>query len=198
MGNSFTTYTLLALFGCLLMGIFLSWMLYRNTGHLDKRLRYGLAVVRALAITGIGFLLFFPLVRRVSYNLEKPVIVIGQDNSLSVGSIKPAGFSEQQYRKDLQHLADQLGKSYEVKIYNFSDSVKEGFDFSSKGKLSNGFQFISRLNDQLMNRNVGAVILASDGMFNRGGSPLYEINKLKAPVYTIALGDTVPKKDVLI
>lgn len=198
MGTAFSIYTLLALFGCLLTGIFFSWILYRGTGHLDQKLRYGLAVLRAIVITGIGFLLFFPLVRSVSYNLEKPIIVIGQDNSLSVGHIKPAGFDEQQYQKDLRKLADQLGKHYEVKIYSFSDSVKSGFDFSGKGKLSNGFQFISRMNDQLMNRNVGAVIIASDGIFNRGGSPLYEVNKLNAPVYTIAMGDTVPKKDLLI
>jgi len=198
MSTSFTIYTLLVLFGCLLTGIFFSWVLYRGTGHLDKKLRYGLAALRAVVVAGIGFLLFFPLVRSVTYNLEKPVIVIGQDNSLSVRNTRPAGFDEQQYQKDLQRLADQLGKSYEVKIYNFSDSVKSGFDFSGRGKLSNGFQFISLINDQLMNRNVGAVIIASDGIFNRGGSPLYEINKLRAPVYTIAMGDTVPKKDVLI
>lgn len=198
MNDSFTIYTLLVLLGCLMTGLFFAWLLYRGTEHLDKNLRYGLAATRAIAIAGIGFLLFFPLVRRISYNLQKPIIVIGQDNSLSVGSIKPSGFNEKQYQKDLQKLAGQLAKSYEVKIYNFSDDVKNGFDFSNKGKLTNGFRFISQLNDQLLNRNVGAVILASDGIFNRGGSPLYDINKLKAPVYTIALGDTVPKKDVLI
>jgi hypothetical protein len=198
MNDSFTIYTLLVLSGCLLAGLLFAWLLYRGTGHLDKRLRFGLAAARTIVVTGIGFLLFFPLVRRVSYNLEKPIIVIGQDNSLSVGGIKPAGFNEKQYQEDLQRLADQLGRSYEVKVYNFSDGVRNGFDFRNKGKLTNGFQFIDRLNDELLNRNVGAVILASDGIFNRGGSPLYDINKLKAPVYTIALGDTVPKKDVLV
>lgn len=198
MNTSFTIYTLLVLFGCLLTGIFFSWLLYHGTAHLEKKLRCGLAVMRAVVIAGIGFVLFFPLVRSVSYNLEKPLIVIAQDNSLSVRNIRPPGFNEEQYQKDFQKLADELGKRYEVKIYNFSDSVKSGFDFLGKGKLSNGFQFISRMNDQLMNRNVGAMIIASDGIFNRGGSPLYEINKLKTPVYTIAMGDTVPKKDLLI
>ncbi|HMI01517.1 MAG TPA: hypothetical protein VK541_03495 [Pedobacter sp.] len=198
MSDSFTIYTLLVLSGCLLTGLLFAWLLYRGTEHLDKRLRYCLAAARVIVVAGIGFLLFFPLVRRVSYNLEKPIIVIGQDNSLSVGGIKPPGFDEKQYQDDLQRLADQLAKSYEVKVYNFSDGVRNGFDFGNKGKLTNGFQFIDRLNDELLNRNVGAVILASDGIFNRGGSPLYDINKLKAPVYTIALGDTVPKKDGLI
>ncbi|RZL19653.1 MAG: hypothetical protein EOO89_02700 [Pedobacter sp.] len=198
MSDSLTLYTVLALFGCLLAGLSLAWLLYRNTEHLNKNTRYALAVTRALLITTIAFLLFFPLLRTVSYELEKPIIVIGQDNSLSVGAIKPVGFDQAAYQKDLQSLSEQLSSKFEVKTYNFSDSVGSGFDFSNKGKISNAAKFIGKLNDELLNRNVGAVILASDGIFNRGGSPLYDLNKLKAPVYTIALGDTIPKKDLLI
>lgn len=198
MSDSFNIYTLPALLGCLLAGVLFAWLLYRNTAHLDHRLRYGLFATRAVVVTLIGFLLFSPLIRSISYQLEKPVIVIGQDNSLSAGDIFPAGFNKKQYENDLKSLADKLSENYEVKLYNFSDSVKSGLDFSHKGKLSNAARFINQLNDELLNRNVGAVILATDGIFNRGGSPLYDLDKLNAPVYTIALGDTVPKKDVLI
>lgn len=198
MSDSLTVYTVLALFGCLLAGLSLSWLLYRNTAHLNKNTRYALATARAVIITTIAFLLFFPLLRSVSYELEKPIIIIGQDNSISVGAIKPVGFDQSKYQKDLESLAEGLKNKFEVKIYSFSDTVKSGFDFSNKGKISNGAKFINKLNDELLNRNVGAVILASDGIFNRGGSPLYDLNKLKAPVYTVALGDTIPKKDLLI
>jgi hypothetical protein len=198
MSDSLTLYTVLALFGCLLAGLSLAWLLYKNTEHLNKNTRYALAAARALIITTIAFLLFFPLLRTVSYELEKPIIVIGQDNSLSIGAIKPAGFDQAVYQKALQSLSEQLSSKFEVKIYNFSDSVGAGYDFDNKGKISNAARFISKLNDELLNRNVGAVIIASDGIFNKGGSPLYDLNKLKAPVYTIALGDTIPKKDLLI
>jgi len=198
MSDSLTLYTVLALFGCLLAGLSLALLLYRNTEHLNKNTRYALAAARAVIITTIAFLLFFPLLRTVSYELEKPIIVIGQDNSLSVGAITPAGFDQAAYERDLKSLSEQLSNKFEVKIYNFSDSVGAGYDFSNKGKISNASKFIGKLNDQLLNRNVGAVIIASDGIFNRGGSPLYDLNKLKAPVYTIALGDTIPKKDLLI
>ncbi|TKC61207.1 VWA domain-containing protein [Pedobacter hiemivivus] len=198
MSDSFNLYTFLSLFVCLLIGVFFAWLLYGKTKDLDKRLRYGLAAARAVVVTAIGFLLCFPLIRSVSYNPEKPIIVIGQDNSLSVGNITPVGFNKPLYEQQMQRLAKQLSEQFEVRIYNFSDSVKTGFDFSNTGKLSNAAQLITKLNDEYLNRNIGAVILASDGIFNRGGSPLYELNKLKAPVYTIALGDTVPKRDLLI
>lgn len=198
MNESFTLYTVLLLLGCLLAGIGFSWLLYRGSVHLEKWLRYSLAAGRAVVITLIGFLLFFPLIRNVSYNLEKPIIVIAQDNSLSVGAITTKDFDKSKYEQDFKKLSDQLLGQYEVKIYSFSDRVNNGFDFKNQGKISNASGFINQLNDELVNRNVGAVILASDGIFNRGGSPMLGFNKLKAPVYTIGLGDTVPKKDLMI
>jgi hypothetical protein len=198
MGDSFNLYTIMALIGCLLLGLLFAYVSYGKTAHLERKLRIGLAALRAALVALICGLLFFPLVKRVSYNLEKPLIIIGQDNSLSVGHIQPSGFNKQQYEKDLQALADQLSAKYELKIYHFSDSIKAGFDFSNKGKLSNATALFNQLNDEYLNRNIGAVILASDGIFNRGGSPLYDLNKLKAPVYTIGLGDTIPKRDLMV
>ncbi len=188
----------MTLIGCLLIGLLFAYIAYRKTSHLEPRLRWFLASLRAVVIAVILGLLFFPLVRNLSYQLEKPIIIIAQDNSLSVGHVQPAGFNRQQYESDLQKLRDQLAAKYELKVYHFSDSVKTGFDFKNQGKLSNATALFNRLNDEYLNRNVGAVIMASDGIFNRGGSPLYDLNKLKAPVYTIALGDTIPKRDLRV
>jgi hypothetical protein len=198
MSDSLTVFTVLALVGCLLIGVLLAWLLYRKTEHLTKNTRYALAVARAVIVTLIAFLLFFPLLRSITYELEKPIIIIGQDNSISVAAIKPAGFDSAAYQRDIKNLSEQLSSKFEVKIYSFSDTVGSGFDFNNKGKITDASKFVAKLNDELINRNVGAVIIASDGIFNRGGSPLNDINKLKAPVYTIALGDTVPKKDLII
>ena len=198
MSGSIDIYTLLAALACLIAGAVFAWLLYGRSSQLDKGMRYSLFAARSIVIAAITFLLFAPLIRRVSYQLDKPVIVIGQDNSLSAGTIFPYGFSRENYEKDLKSLADKLSGEYEVRVYNFSDSVNKGFDFANKGKISNASHFINQINDELLNRNVGAIILATDGIFNRGGNPLSELQKLKAPVYTIALGDTVPRKDLLI
>lgn len=198
MGNSFNFYTIIALIGCLLLGLLFAYIAYRKTAHLEPKLRLFLASLRAIVLALIAGLLFFPLVKNLSYQLEKPVIIIAQDNSLSIGHVQAPGFNKEQYEKDLQQLSDQLSGKYEVKVYHFSDRIAAGFDFSNHGKLSNATALFNRLNDEYLNRNVGAVIIASDGIFNRGGSPLYDLNKLKAPVYTVALGDTIPKRDLRI
>lgn len=198
MDNFFTATSLFTFIACILLGCLYAWVLYRKNNKLTKTLKYTLTILRIVVVTSISYLLFAPLFKQISYTLEKPIIVIANDNSISVDQLKSSDFNQKKYEEDLQQLADKLSKKYEVKTYNFSDSVKQGLDFSGNGKLTDGSALINRLNDELLNRNVGAVIIASDGIFNRGGNPLYDLNKIKAPVYTIAMGDTIPKKDVLI
>lgn len=198
MGNFFTVSSVFTFLACLLLGGLYAWLLYGTNKNLTAKLRYLLVAFRVLAVTILVWLLFAPLVKRISYTPEKPIIVLAHDNSISVAQVEPAGFNKAKYEEDLKRLADQLSSKYEVKTYSFSDSVKNGLDFSGQGKLSNASALVNQLNDELLNRNVGAIIIASDGIFNRGGNPLYELNKIKAPVYTIAMGDTIPKRDVLI
>jgi hypothetical protein len=198
MGNFFTASSILTFFACLVLGCLYAYILYAKNKNLTKNLSYQLAALRLIFVTIISWLLFAPLIKRITYTPEKPIIILAQDNSISVANIEPAGFNEKRYQDDLNKLVEQLSLKYEVKTYSFSDSVKTGLDFSGKGKLSNASALINQLNDELLNRNVGAIIMASDGIFNRGGNPLYDINKIKAPIYTIALGDTIAKRDVLI
>lgn len=198
MSDHFNFYSFLAFTGCLAAGLFFAWLLYGKKSGLTRPVSIALAVIRAITLTLILWFLFAPLIRQVSYTLEKPIIIIAQDNSESVGAFTPAGFDSLQYRKNLQKLQADLSEKYQVKMYSFSDKVISGLDFSYKGKTTNAVQLISQLNDELMNKNVGAVIMATDGIFNRGGNPVQDLALLKAPVYTIALGDTIPKKDILI
>jgi hypothetical protein len=198
MGNSFTFYSFLAVLCCLLTGAFFAWLLYGWAAAMTKSLRITLAVIRGLALSLILWLLCSPLIRQISYTLEKPIIIIAQDNSQSISAVMPRGFDSLNYRKAIQKLRDELSGQYDVRDYSFSDHVSKGLDFSYTGKLTNASVLLSQLKDELLNRNVGAVILATDGIFNRGGSPSADIAELKAPVYTIALGDTSAQKDVLI
>ena len=198
MVNFFTFSSILSFFACLALGAGYAWILYGKLKHLPLSLRISLSALRIIAITLISWMLFAPLFKKIAYTPEKPIIILAHDNSLSVAQIKPSGFDENAYQKNMKELVAKLSSKYEVKTYSFSDSVKAGLDFSGNGKLSNGAVLIDQLNDEVLNRNLGAVIIASDGIFNRGGNPLYNLKQLNAPIYTVAMGDTIPKRDVLI
>jgi len=198
MNSFFAGTSILYFLGCLALGILYAFLLYRGNKNLDKKLRYGLATIRIIAVTAIAWLIFAPLIKTLNYTLDKPVIIIGQDNSLSVGQVKAPGFNQNLYEQNLKSLQDKLSDKYEVRTYNFSDKVNDGLDFKNQGKLSDASSFFQKIKDEYANRNVGAIILATDGIFNHGGNPLYSINQINAPVYTVALGDSIPKRDVLI
>jgi hypothetical protein len=57
---------------------------------------------------------------------------------------------------------------------------------------------LDETDNRFLNRNVGAVVIASDGIYNKGTNPLYRQGLLKVPYYTVALGDTTVQKDVFI
>jgi len=189
---------ILSFLGCLALGVLYAWLLYRGNKNLDKKLQYGLTALRIVVVTAIAWLIFAPLIKTLNYTLDKPVIIIGQDNSPSVAQVKAAGFGQKRYEENLKALADKLSDKYEVRTLHFGEKVADGFDFKSQGKLTDAAAFFQKVRDEYTNRNVGAIVLATDGIFNHGGNPLYSINQINAPVYTIALGDSIPKRDVLI
>ncbi|WP_231427126.1 hypothetical protein [Pedobacter sp. Leaf250] len=198
MNSFFAGTSILYFLGCLALGFLYAWLLYCNNKNLDKKLQYGLTVIRIIAVTAIAWLIFAPLIKTLNYTLDKPIIIIGQDNSLSVGQVIATGFDQKLYEQNLKIIQDKLSDKYEVKTYNFGDSVGDGFDFKNQGKLTDAAAFFQKVRDDYTNRNIGAIILATDGIFNHGGNPLYSINQINAPVYAIALGDSIPKRDVLI
>ena len=189
---------------CFAAGIAYSGVLYFRNKKLTEftvwKLRL-LSIFRFLVITIISFFLLSPLLKINNSIVEKPVIIIAQDNSESLIVGKNADFYKREYKQNLQKLIDKLNDKYEVKSYSFGDKINElkfvdSLNFNEKQTdLSSLFD---EIDTRYSNRNVGAIVLASDGIYNKGSNPVFTSSKIKTPVYTIALGDTAIKKDVVI
>lgn len=190
-------YTLL----CFLAGfIFSAGMYYREKHQAErpKALRYGLAALRFASVTLIALLLLDIFMKRLVNETEKPVVVFLQDNSSSIVAGKDSSAIKSSYLQAVTSLTEAINEKYELKSYSFDDGMKvaTGFDFS--GKETDIAKAFADIENNYANRNIGAIILASDGIYNKGTNPLYSTGKLNAPVYTIALGDTVALKDLWI
>ncbi|WCT13089.1 hypothetical protein [Mucilaginibacter jinjuensis] len=183
---------------CLAVGILYAWLLYKQPTHLSNRFRYGLAVVRALAVTIIALLLLSPLVKTVSYQPQKPLVLIAQDNSASIAKFNPAGTNLKQVVADLDKLKETLGDKYDVREFHFDKNLQPGLSSGFKGKQTDVSSALHQLNEQYVNQNIGALILATDGLYNQGSDPQYEARNLKASIYTVALGDTTIRRDLRI
>ena len=186
---------------CLLLGLLYAWLLYRQPVSLGKVARYGLFAARALAIFILSFLLTAPLIRSVAYSPQKSLILIAQDNSESIklfGLTPNPSPKERDLISSLSQLKQQLGDQYDVQEFNFSGDLKDCLSDKFNGKQTNISGSIHQLNERFVNQNIGALVLATDGLYNQGSDPRYEAKNLKTSIYTIALGDTVAKRDLLI
>ena len=175
---------------CLALGFLYAWILYRKGSALKeakvwiKRLVFGL---RFISVALIAFLLLSPLIKLISRKSEKPVILFIQDNSSSISLVKDSTFYRKQYPELIEELRSKLAEQFEFRSYCFDNRLIDSFRLNYSGKETDISAAISEINTRYLNRNVGAVILASDGIFNKGTNPLYINNELKAPIYTVAL-----------
>jgi hypothetical protein len=189
---------------CLLAGSAYAFVLYRKDKKFSESSPWiirSMAAFRFLSVTILSFLLLSPLLKTVNREVEKPVIIVAQDNSQSLLMNKDSTFYRMEYKQKLQKLIDQLSGKYTVYTYTFADHVKELSSTDSlhfNEKQTDMSSLFTELETRYSNRNVGAIVIASDGLYNKGANPVYTSSKLKVPVYTIALGDTTIKKDLVL
>ena len=152
-----------------------------------------MAAFRFVAVSVLAILLLSPFIRTRNTQTFKPIVAIVSDNSESVRN--GLGKDSALYKEKLKALADKLGDKYEVVNYTSGDGLRQDGkqDFNDKSTDLSGA--IDELNDIYYNRNLGAVILASDGIYNKGINPVYAASKSTYGIYTIAVGDTTIQKD---
>jgi hypothetical protein len=192
----------LALF-CILLGAGYSFLLYyknRNTAY-DTRTKRVMFAFRGVAVAFIAFLLLAPMLRLTVKKTEKPIIMIGVDNTESNISTQDSIFSTTTFKSNYKNLMHQLQKNYEVIQYTLGEQARlmqedVALDFGEKSThLAHLFE---EMNNYYTNRNVGAVLLFTDGIFNEGANPFYAAEKQKAPVYTVGMGNPEAQPDLYI
>lgn len=185
---------------CLLPGLLYAYLLYGKTKHYKfplwlKRIAF---VFRFCVISLLCFLLFRPLIQTKIKKLEKSVIVFGIDNSESIVMNKDSSYYKTLFKEELEKTIDNLSKDYEIETYLIGDSLKSGSETDFSAKSTNISDFFSLVERKYINRNIGALVCLSDGIYNEGNNPFYAAEHVKSPIYTVAMGDTSIQRDLLI
>lgn len=186
---------------CLAAGFLYAWLLYRRDGLLKEIpvwLGRTLITCRFLVVSALAFLLLGPMIRHVTREVEKPIVVVALDESQSILNGSDSLKRREQIRNDMETLRNALSDACELKWYGFGDRTREGISYTFRDKLTNFSELYQNLDMRYANRNVGAIILATDGLYNEGASPVYGPARLKIPVYTLGLGDTTVRRDLFI
>ena len=185
---------------CILLGLVYALVFYfkNKDSILSTKATIALGVLRFCSASLLAFLFLSPLVKQKLTHKEKPIIIIGQDNSASLLYCKDSAFYKGEYQTLLSNTIADLQKDYEVHSYLFGQSTKTGNEVTFTDNKTDISNFVDEIKNRYINRNVGAIVLASDGIYNSGTLPTNNIDKLLPPIYTIAMGDTTSRKDATI
>lgn len=184
---------------CLALGALYSWILYSKQVPWSARFNYLLAFLRFAVISFLSFLLLGPYIKSVTNTTEKPTIVFAIDNSQSVGL-----FTSKSSLAAVTQSLDQIAQTLEEE--DFHTEVKTlGLAAAPAAKPSqvpftnpatNLDELLSHIQAIYENRNLAGVVLLSDGIVNQGKSPAH--SNFNYSIFPIALGDTIPKKDIYL
>ena len=192
-------------------GIAAAWWLYGRRGAsvemtstgggLSVVGRFGLSLIRWCAFTLLTFLLLEPLIREIELQKEEPTAVVLVDQSSSILTRTDGEATGVKLNDWFERLNSEL-RSLNVKTewYGFDQNLSElttpeQSSIRWDGTQTNLSASIENLNDRIENRNIAGIILASDGLVNRGTDPEYVASWPLAATYTIGLGDTTSRED---
>lgn len=179
---------------CLMVGVATGYWVWRRDKLGRQKVKWLPAVLRGLSAAIILALLIAPIISLVSHNKQKPVVVWFQDNSHSIA----LGLKQDthKYLNAKSKLTNQLNSEYDLVEWQFGAQAKQGNQTDFREQTTNLQQSLSQIYQRYKGANLGAIVLATDGIYNEGHDPVYSLSNWEVPIYTIGLGDTQRQKDI--
>ena len=192
---------IISIAAAMILSLLLALFIYHKDSRFksaSRSIKYLLVALRFISISIITLLLFKPKWLNEIKQVEKPILVFLQDASTSILNHTDSTYYKNEFIALIDKNNKQLEQEFDVYSYNFSDSIKEGIDSKYTGKSTDISKAFKNISDRFHNRNLAGIILASDGNYNQGINPYYQVSELKAPVYTLAIGDSSIQRDLSV
>lgn len=171
---------------------------YRTKSSYSTGLKLLLFLIRFIAIVLIGLLLLKPYMRQQSTIKEPPVVAVLHDNSASLIMVRDSIYSRQDYLQQYDSLLNRLSESYQTDNYLFGNTLREGRLPDYTDDKTDFSSMLSDLKQRYYKRNLGAVILLSDGIYNTGFQPEMAVLEFPFAIHSLILGDTNSYPDASI
>ncbi len=187
---------------CITLSLGFSLFLYyrnRKNSEAPRKILTVLGLLRFCSTLLILLLLAGILLKQLVHETEYPRVIIALDNSASMLAGPDSSFVRNVLPDKLQEIVSAVKEKYEVHKFWFGSDVQTATstaDFTDRETDID--QLLKRVENDYANQNIGALVVFSDGIYNRGSNPVYSAEKLGFPVHTVAFGDTAEKTDVLI
>lgn len=185
-----------------LLAATISWFYYfwrKDQNSFNPPIKWTLFGLRGLVLFLIGLLLLGLIFPRKTKRTEPANIFFLLDQSSSMLNYSDSNEVKKSLPEFLSNAEQRFSGKYLTRLIPFSNEISVSDSLKFDGSATNIASGFAHIRDLYINNNIGAVVLISDGNYNEGIHPRYEAEKLKfTPVYTLAVGDTITKRDASI
>lgn len=179
----------------------IAWWLYSSPtvkSQLKQWQRAVLILMRFLSVAAIVLTLANISFNSAITHRQRPIVVVACDNSASMAMNADSAWIKHDFPQKINDLCDKIKSKFDICRINFAEETADNSALDFEGQASNMASIFDYIEDKMFGQNVGALIIASDGIINYGSDPLQKSATFGKPVYTIALGDTLPHPDLSI
>ena len=182
----------------LLAALLYAGLLYRHDqiSYPAKGWKWAAATFRALVVALIVLLLINPYLKTEQKVTEKPLVLLVSDNSSSLGKMSAA--DKKALQEGWEIVSAQLEDKSRLRKLHFGDQLNDEHPLSYTEQATDLSKTFQEISARFGSQPIAAILLATDGIYNRGANPLYLAEQLGVPVYSVALGDTQRYQDALI
>ena len=188
----------------LAIGAVYASLLYLFSKKYSKGLTVLLFTLRIIVVAVVVMLFINPYIKQKINKIEKPIIIFAQDNTESIVLNNDSSFYKKKYPQIIDSVIETLEKNYEIDLYTFDQDCHfernevESRNLNFDKQYTNIEISLTSISRQYYKRNVGAVVLLSDGIVNQGVNPELTIENYPFPIYSVTLGDTVAHPSMTI
>jgi hypothetical protein len=177
------------------------WLYFKNKKNTEasKKTLYSLFAWRFLSTSIILLLLLNIFFKHLQNQTENPTVILAIDNSTSMVSGSDSAFIKTSFLEQLALFKKNVQDKYLVKTVLFGNKASTDENpptFSEKETDID--DLIREIENDYSNQNIGALIVVSDGIYNKGANPIYHSEKLGYPIYALAIGDTNEIRDIAV
>ncbi len=185
------------------------WFYRRAPENMSRGMAALLAVMRGAALACLIVLLMEPVLSLVRTSRERPVVAVLLDASRSMAI--DDGTAGAVRGEEAVALLDEIvlpraGRDAEIAAFTFAGSLEP---LATERQAINGpVEFTGEITDiasafdvlrrELAGRNLGAVVIATDGATNVGASPYDAGVRLGVPVFTLGVGESDAGMDIAV
>lgn len=174
-----------------------TFYIYRVTiPRISSILKYLLLTLRFLALLLIAFAILEPVlsVKKTQIIQKKNFVLLDRSKSIK-------NFSKASDINSLKNELNSLNNKPDYSIYSFGNKIeRETFSDADSIKFNESLSDFSAIADTINKYPdlINSALIISDGLMNSGSNPLFKLEQTGIPVFTIGIGDTSVKRDLIL